>query len=164
MPFNALMTLTYWRIGQRIFEQEQRGNERASYGEQLVDQLARDLTARFGRGFSRANVFQMRQFYVASPTVQTPSGQSPVPSIVQALSGQLDISFPLSWSHYVRLLTVTDEKAGLLRAGGATGRLVCEGTGSPAATKAYQRLRGRAGRSAIASSAKELNLGMTSPS
>ena len=77
----------------------------------------------------------MRQFYVASPTVQTPSGQSPVPSIVQALSGQLDISFPLSWSHYVRLLTVTDEKAGLLRAGGATGRLVCEGTGSPAATK-----------------------------
>ena len=57
---NALMTATYWRIGERIFEQEQRGGERVGYGERIVEQLARD--PRFGRGFSRANVFQMRQF------------------------------------------------------------------------------------------------------
>jgi DUF1016 N-terminal domain len=50
---NAIMTATYWRIGQRIFEQEQRGNDRAGYGERLVEQLAEDLTSRFGRGFSR---------------------------------------------------------------------------------------------------------------
>jgi DUF1016 N-terminal domain len=48
---NALMTATYWRIGKRIFEQEQRGGERAGYGERIVEQLARDLSARFGRGF-----------------------------------------------------------------------------------------------------------------
>jgi hypothetical protein len=68
---NAVMTATYWRIGQRIFEQEQRGNDRAGYGERLVEQLAEDLTSRFGRGFSRANVFQMKQFYLAHPIVQT---------------------------------------------------------------------------------------------
>src|SRR5271168_1769616 len=48
---NAVMTATYWRIGRRIFEQEQRGKERAGYGDRLVDQLGRDLTSRFGRGF-----------------------------------------------------------------------------------------------------------------
>jgi hypothetical protein len=47
------MTETYWRIVQRIFEQEQRGRVRAGYGAQLVEQLARDLSARFGRGQNR---------------------------------------------------------------------------------------------------------------
>jgi predicted nuclease of restriction endonuclease-like (RecB) superfamily len=142
---NALMTLTYWRIGQRIFEQEQRGSERAGYGEQLVEQLARDLTARFGRGFSRANVFQMRQFYLAYPIVQTPSEQ-------------LDVSFPLSWSHYVRLLTVPDKKArGYYEREALRGGWSVRELDRQIATKAYQRLRGKTGRSTIASSAKELN-------
>jgi hypothetical protein len=57
---NALMTVTYWQIGRRIVEQEQEGLDRAAYGEELVTRLARDLSARFGRGFSRSNVFQMR--------------------------------------------------------------------------------------------------------
>ena len=109
---NALMTATYWRIGKRIFEQEQRGGERAGYGERIVEQLARDLSARFGRGFSRANVFQMRQFYLAyRARVQTPSGLLGEAGIVQTLSGQFDLPFPLSWSHYVRLLTVPDDAA-----------------------------------------------------
>ena len=109
---NVLMTATYWRIGKRIFEQEQRGGERAGYGERIVEQLARDLSARFGRGFSRANVFQMRQFYLAYwARVQTASGLFGEAGIVQTLSGQFDLPFPLSWSHYVRLLTVADDAA-----------------------------------------------------
>ena len=44
---NALMTATYWPIGERIFEQEQHGGERVGYGERIVEQLARDLSARF---------------------------------------------------------------------------------------------------------------------
>lgn len=56
------MTITYWQIGRRIVEQEQEGADRATYGEELVARLAKDLSARFGRGFSRSNVFQMRQF------------------------------------------------------------------------------------------------------
>jgi hypothetical protein len=62
------MTATYWWIGERIFEQEQLRKERAGYGERIVEQLARDLSARFGRGFSRAHVFQMRQFYLWLPS------------------------------------------------------------------------------------------------
>src|SRR5437762_9283069 len=53
---NALMTATYWEIGRRIVEFEQRGKKRAEYGEELLQRLAQDLTAKFGRGFSYPNV------------------------------------------------------------------------------------------------------------
>ncbi len=107
---NAIITTAYWEIGRRIVEEEQSGRRKAGYGEQLLDQLAQDLTARFGRGFSRTNVFQMRQFYLAYRSiVQTPSEQSGVPEKIQTASGPLP-RFPLSWSHYVRLLSVGDEK------------------------------------------------------
>lgn len=56
---NAIMTTTYWPIGCRIVEQEQRGAARAGYGEGIVRRLSRDLCERFGRGFGRANLFQM---------------------------------------------------------------------------------------------------------
>lgn len=59
---NAHMTATYWLIGKRIVEQEQKGERRAEYGEQLVKTLAVDLTKRFGRGFSARNLEQMRVF------------------------------------------------------------------------------------------------------
>ena len=56
---NSVMTGTYWEIGRRIVESEQRGAERAGYGTRLVERLSRDLTARFGRGFGVVNVTQM---------------------------------------------------------------------------------------------------------
>lgn len=85
---NAVMTATYWQIGRRIVEQEQQGSDRASYGEELVARLARDLTTRFGRGFSRTNVFQMRQFFLAyREKIQTLSEFSGGESIVQTPSG-----------------------------------------------------------------------------
>src|SRR6266550_3993694 len=76
---NALMTATYWEIGQRIVEFEQRGKKRAEYGEELLQRLAQDLTARFGRGFSYPNVNKFRQFYLAFPApgiLSTPSIES----------------------------------------------------------------------------------------
>jgi predicted nuclease of restriction endonuclease-like (RecB) superfamily len=154
---NALMTATYWRIGQRIFEQEQRGRKRAGYGEQLVDQLARDLTDRFGRGFSRANVFLMRQFFLAyRGIVQTPSGQSMDLGTVQTVSGQFEVPFPLSWSHYVRLLSVADDEARnyyereALRGGWSVRDLDRQ-----IATKAYHRLRRKPRSSAVSPSAND---------
>ena len=48
---NSIMTATYWEIGRRIVTLEQGGEHRADYGEQIVEQLARDLTRQFGRGF-----------------------------------------------------------------------------------------------------------------
>lgn len=61
------MTATYWESGQRIVEFEQGGKERAEYGAEVVERLALDLTARFGGGFGRRNVFLMRAFYLAYP-------------------------------------------------------------------------------------------------
>lgn len=110
---NAVMTATYWAIGQRIVAFEQAGQERAAYGEALVERLSADLTARFGRGFSKQNLWQMRAFHLAWPArhrPQTPSARSSVPLILQTPSGQSpDLSaqpFPLPWSAYVRLLSV----------------------------------------------------------
>ena len=47
---NALMTASYWEIGRRIVEAEQKGKRRAGYGEQLIERLSADLTQQFGRG------------------------------------------------------------------------------------------------------------------
>jgi predicted nuclease of restriction endonuclease-like (RecB) superfamily len=64
---NALMTATYWEIGRHIVEFEQGGEKRAEYGEGLLARLADDLTARFGRGFSRQNLQRFRLFYLSQP-------------------------------------------------------------------------------------------------
>ena len=64
---NAIITATYWEMGRRIVENEQSGRRRAGYGEALLKKLSADLTSKFGRGFSRQNLQQMRQFYRAYP-------------------------------------------------------------------------------------------------
>ncbi len=75
---NAVMTATYWLVGRRIVEQEQQGEERAGYGKALIERLSSDLSKRFGRGFGRRNLFQMRAFYTAYREIaQTPSALSP---------------------------------------------------------------------------------------
>jgi hypothetical protein len=64
---NALMSATYWEIGRRIVEFEQKGRTRAAYGDELLERLSSDLTQRFGRGFSRHNLARFRDFYTAFP-------------------------------------------------------------------------------------------------
>src|SRR6266436_465468 len=76
---NAVMTATYWLIGRHIVEFEQQGKTRAEYGEELLQRLAQDLSAKFGRGFSYPNVNKFRQFYLAFPSaniLSTPSIES----------------------------------------------------------------------------------------
>lgn len=71
------MTATYWSVGRRIVEEEQHGEARAEYGEELIPKLSADLQARFGRGYRRATLFQMKAFYLAHREIlQTASGQS----------------------------------------------------------------------------------------
>jgi predicted nuclease of restriction endonuclease-like (RecB) superfamily len=118
---NATMTAVYWSIGRRIVLEEQRGARRAEYGEELIEQLAQRLTARFGRGFGRANLWQMRAFYLAyAETLQTVSGESGSDrggQILQTASGEFDLlasvsgKLPLPWSHYVKLLSLKNELA-----------------------------------------------------
>lgn len=126
---NAVMTAAYWLIGHRIVEFEQSGEERAKYGTALIERLAADLTQRFGRGFSRQNIGQMRLFYLSYPSVrilQTLSGElqgSHQQPIHQTVSGKFETTstevrlgkllavFPLPWSAYVRLLSVKNTRA-----------------------------------------------------
>lgn len=111
---NALMTASYWEIGRYIVEFEQKGEERAFYGAELIKGLSIDLTARFGRGFSQRNLEQMRLFYQCWPFPQTLSAESsayPSGSESLSFSGTTDLMalgsrFPLPWSAYVRLLSV----------------------------------------------------------
>jgi predicted nuclease of restriction endonuclease-like (RecB) superfamily len=118
---NAVLTSTYWEIGRRIVEFEQGGEGRAEYGTALLKRLGADLARQFGRGFSERNLETMRRFYMAYPleisqTVsakllpdrisQTPSAKSPDASQTVAPP-----SFPLPWSHYVRLLAVDNVEA-----------------------------------------------------
>ena len=53
---NTILVHTYWEIGRHIVEFEQNGNERADYGTQLFERLSKDLTERYGKGFSRSNL------------------------------------------------------------------------------------------------------------
>lgn len=115
---NAVMTATYWEMGRRIVEEEQRGRERAEYGQELVTRLADDITARCGRGFGYRNLYQMRAFYQTYPRIlQTASAKSggdapPPKSTLLALpAAVLGEAFPLPWSAYVSLLSVESLKA-----------------------------------------------------
>lgn len=61
---NTAMVNAYWAIGKRIVEEEQKGKERAEYGQKLIKSLSIALNAEFGKGFSVANLKNFRQFYL----------------------------------------------------------------------------------------------------
>jgi hypothetical protein len=61
---DLIQVMTHFEIGRRIVEHEQGGKERAEYGKALLKELSAALTAEFGRGFSRANLQNMRKFYL----------------------------------------------------------------------------------------------------
>lgn len=86
---NAAMVQTYWNIGKHIVEYEQGGNEKAEYGSEVLRRLSSDLSAAYGKGFSRSNIFYMRKLYLTYSKVQT-------------------VSELLSWSHYIELLKIDD--------------------------------------------------------
>lgn len=88
---NKKLLLTYWSIGKIIVEKEQDGDVTPEYGKKIYLTLSKKLTKEFGKGFSRSNIFNMRNFYIKYPIIQTVSGQ-------------------LSWSHYCELLSISDDK------------------------------------------------------
>lgn len=67
---NSAMVEAYWNIGRRIVEEEQKGQERAGYGEGLIKELSKQLIAEFGKGFSVANLRNFRQFYLTFPDAE----------------------------------------------------------------------------------------------
>ena len=113
---NVLMTASYWEIGRRIVEFEQKGMQRAGYGLALIPKLANDLTHRFGRGFGADNLELMRLFFLTYPSmaiseslVRKSSGSNTTARISESAIRKFDLAgnaqnFPLSWTHYVHLM------------------------------------------------------------
>ncbi|MBW2184861.1 MAG: DUF1016 family protein [Deltaproteobacteria bacterium] len=64
---NSAMVEAYWLIGRRIVEEEQQGQHKATYGKRLIEELSTALTADLGKGFSYANLYNCRQFYLKFP-------------------------------------------------------------------------------------------------
>jgi hypothetical protein len=64
---NYSMVEAYWLIGKRIVEEIQQGGQRANYGDQVIKNISKALTAEFGRGFSERSIRQYRQFYQMFP-------------------------------------------------------------------------------------------------
>lgn len=68
---NFIMVEAYWNIGQQIVEEEQNGKDRAEYGSYLIKELSSKLSKDFGTGFSKQNLWNMRQFYSYFPILST---------------------------------------------------------------------------------------------
>ena len=92
---NSIMIATYWNIGKRIVEEEQHGKQRAEYGKELINMLAKELTHEYGSGFSARYLRAFRQFYLAIPDYEIWKSRFP----------------NLLWTHIFRTLRVGNEVA-----------------------------------------------------
>ena len=92
---SQLMIETYWKIGERIVLQEQKGADRAEYGTQLISQLSEELTRTYGKGFSDRYLRAFRQFYLVIPDLEIWKSRFP----------------NLTWTHILKTLRVTDTTA-----------------------------------------------------
>ncbi len=64
---NVEMLDAYWKIGEDIVKFEQKGKLKAEYGKKLLINLSKDLSIKYGKGFSRSNLQYMRLFYIHYP-------------------------------------------------------------------------------------------------
>jgi predicted nuclease of restriction endonuclease-like (RecB) superfamily len=83
---NLAMVEAYWNIG-RIVCEAQGAHERAEYGEYLIKNLSKKLTEEFGKGFTVANLKNMRQFY-------------------STFKNGYALRSQLSWTHYRLLMRI----------------------------------------------------------
>lgn len=93
VAINSAMVEAYWLMGKRIVEQEQEGKGRADYGSRLLKSLSKELTAEFGKGFSVGSLYYYRQFYQTFPEIFATPWRI------------------LTWSHYKRLMQVSNANA-----------------------------------------------------
>ena len=92
---NSAMVEAYWKIGRRIVEEEQNGKERAEYGKEILQNLSKELTEEFGKGYSYRTLREIRQFYL----------------MFSDFEKWRTVSAKLTWSHFQKVLRVSDEKA-----------------------------------------------------
>lgn len=87
---NDVLVQTYFNIGRLIVENEQNYSNRAEYGKQTLLKLSKELTERFGKGFSRVSLQNMRLLYLKYEKSQSLIGK-------------------LTWTHYCELLSISDD-------------------------------------------------------
>ena len=92
---NSVMVEAYWEIGRRIVEEEQNGKERAEYGKEILQNLSKELTEEFGKGYSYRTLREIRQFYL----------------MFSDFEKWRTVSAKLTWSHFQKVLRVSNEKA-----------------------------------------------------
>ena len=122
---NSTMVCTYFQIGRMIVEEEQSGKDRAEYGKKILKGLSEELKKEFGKGFSTDNLENMRKFYLAysisesltrilqitnSPSLMTNSESVKLEEIQTTKTQSLISFFKLTWTHYVFLMRIEDEK------------------------------------------------------
>jgi predicted nuclease of restriction endonuclease-like (RecB) superfamily len=81
----------YWELGRKIVEEEQNGQDRAQYGDYLINSLSKQLTVEYGEAFSKRQLERYRQFYRIFP-------------IASALRTQF------SWTHFKLLLSIENQR------------------------------------------------------
>jgi predicted nuclease of restriction endonuclease-like (RecB) superfamily len=94
---NTTMIVTYYEIGRRIIENEQRGEKRAQYGKRILQGLSDYLTANLGKGYSVDNLKLMRRFYTVYSDGRI--GESPI----------TQFNPNISWTHYIQLMRIANE-------------------------------------------------------
>jgi len=129
---NTTQVIANWLIGREIVEEQQRGEKRAGYGENLLAGLSARLTANYGKGFTVRNLEFCRSFYLVYPELLEKSNaarsiSSPVvtPAISNAMSAEFEADHAassesrragrlhanLSWTRYRTLLRVEKREA-----------------------------------------------------
>lgn len=123
---NSSMVTAYWLIGREIVLELQGGDERAEYGKQIIENLSKQLTQRYGNGYSTTSLKYFRTFYLAYPNRIVVIGRPVGDQLPPLLKGRppgaeltvsenehsvdsltiLGFSPQLSWSHYRALMRV----------------------------------------------------------
>lgn len=88
---NHIMVKTYFELGKRIVENEQEGSKTAEYGEYILQNLSKELTEEFGKGYSKRNLELVRKFYLTY-------------SFAKSAISQI-----LTWTHYLHLMRIQNE-------------------------------------------------------
>jgi predicted nuclease of restriction endonuclease-like (RecB) superfamily len=118
---NYAMVEAYWLIGKRIVEEIQQGEHRANYGDQVIKNISKALTAEFGKGFSERSIRQYRQFYQMFPKLSIQRtllavSDKPARSKTNSANSVRRINPPaleyaLNWSHIQRIMRVSNPEA-----------------------------------------------------
>ena len=121
VAINTLMVERNWLLGKRIAEEELQGEDRAKYGAQLIKQLSTDLTEKYGKGFTKSNLYNFTLFFKYFPNIfHAVRGKFDEGNFAtlrrKSNANILDTVSPkseglLSWTHYRILLQVKDDEA-----------------------------------------------------